>query len=121
MLPFFFLQLKCYSLLMLSSACPLRLPTLIRIQSKASDPGDDRSPTPDAALSLGMAFVEAAGAKSKSGRRDGGASGTTDSARVSSQPRAPTAAVVVAAAGGGATVANIRVVSTVLSQADQLR
>lgn len=80
-------------------------------QSKASDPGDGQStPTspPDAALSLGMAFVEAAGARKKSRGDDAAA--------------APLPGTSSSAGGlGEGTVTAPEMSSMVLSQMDQLR
>lgn len=86
-------------------------------QTKGSDPGDvvrsSPPPCPDPALSLGMAFVEAAGAKA-SPRRD--------------EVGAHAAASVSAGAGGAVSVKSgdvtgsvPGVASTALSQMDQLR
>lgn len=86
---------------------------LCSVQSKSYEPGDARSsapPRPDAALSLGMAFVEAAGVQTK-GREDaGGGGGGCETAGIDEGRR-----------GGEGADRNPLVRSTELSQMDQLR
>ena len=92
-------------------------------QSKASGPGDAHRaspPRPDAALSLGMAFVEAAGAKTKKTEGD-----QKSTAMKYSDPAASETAAAVgnASAGKGedATLSKLGVSSNALSEIDQLR
>ncbi|CAM9995673.1 unnamed protein product, partial [Laminaria digitata] len=88
------------------------------VESKASEPGDASSaapppPRPDAALSLGMAFIEAAGAQTNA-RRGGGGGGAGASGAAGGEVSTSEAASAGAGAGTG-------VAQGVLSEMDQIR